>query len=262
MYALMVGLGLIACIFVCNALGRKRGLPPYDFLSAMAVMAIFAFLGAKLLFGLTNIDFLAEVASRIQNFKSINGILTAIYLAFSGMVFYGGVFGAIAGMLVWLKVTKRPKPDYLDLLAVGIPLFHAITRIGCFLGGCCYGIECDIGFVYTENPIESANGVPRFPVQLLESACEAVLFAVLLSLFRRRRSHGELIWIWLGSYAAIRFLDEFLRGDAFRGFLGPRSTSQWISLAVLAVVAVYAIRRRRVGKRTCGFGLPQDDATV
>ena len=255
MYALMAGLGLIAVIFVCHGLGKKRGMPPYDFLGGMVVMAVFAILGAKLLYGLTNIGLLTEIVVHADEFKSINGILKGIGIAFDGMVFYGGVLGAITGMAVWLKVTKRPWADYLDLLAVGIPLFHAIARIGCFLGGCCYGIECDFGLVYTENPIEQANGVPRFPVQLLESACEAVLFAVLASFFVRKRFHGELIWVWLGSYAVIRFFDEFLRGDAYRGFLGPLSTSQWISLAIIVVVIVHVARSKRAAAGSGGASL-------
>ena len=48
--------------------------------------------------------------------------------------------GCIVGMAVWTRATKRDPADYFDMLAVGIPLFHAFARIGCFLGGCCFGI--------------------------------------------------------------------------------------------------------------------------
>jgi hypothetical protein len=45
-----------------------------------------------------------------------------------------------------------------------------------------------------------------------------------------------------------RFLLEFLRGDIDRGFWGPFSTSQWLSLLVLLFLAgfyLHAIRERR-----------------
>ena len=241
MYGLMAGIGLIAVIFVSNALGRRRGHSPYDFFGAMLVMAAFAVVFAVVLYGLTNIRYLEQVFAQMGEYPSAFAFLQAVAVAFSGMVFYGGALGCIVGMVVWTRATKRDPRDYFDMLAVGIPLFHAFARIGCFLGGCCYGIESDIGFVYTVNPIAEANGVCRFPVQLLESGCEAALFALITWLYLRGKLHGRLIWVWLGSYAAIRFLDEFLRGDAYRGIWGPFSTSQWISLAILTVVLIYAI---------------------
>ena len=42
----------------------------------------------------------------------------------------------------------------------------------------------------------------------------------------------------------IRFLDEFLRGDRIRGIWGPFSTSQWISLTILLVLAIRLMIRR------------------
>ena len=245
MYGLMAGIGLIVVIFAAQALGRRRGHEPYDFLPAMLVMAAFAIVFASLLYGLTNAEYLALVFTHADSFESPFAFLQAVAAAFAGMVFYGGALGCIVGMKVWTRATKRAPEDYFDLLAVCIPLFHAFARIGCFLGGCCYGIESDVGFVYTDDPIAEANGVRRFPVQLLESGCEAALFALLLWLCLRERQRGGLIWVWLGSYAAVRFLDEFLRGDAYRGFLGPFSTSQWISLAILVVVAIHIVRKRK-----------------
>ena len=244
----MAGIGLIAVIFVSQALGRRRGHDPYDFLGAMLVMAAFAVVFSVLLYGATNAGYLADVIARAADYASPLAFLQDVAVAFSGMVFYGGAIGCIVGMAVWTRATKRDPADYFDMLAVGIPLFHAFARIGCFLGGCCFGIESDIGFVYTVDPIAEANGVRRFPVQLLESGCEAVLFAVLALLFVKEKARGRLIWIWLGSYAVIRFLDEFLRGDAYRGFLGPFSTSQWISLIIAIVVVAYALYSRRASR--------------
>ena len=100
--------------------------------------------------------------------------------------------------------------------------------------------------MYTHDPIGLANGVPRFPVQLVEAGVELVLFLVLLGLFLRGRGRGKLMACWALAYAPARFLLEFLRGDAYRGFFGPLSTSQWISIAVfVATVAFLAWHRHR-----------------
>lgn len=243
-YGLMAAIGLIAVVLVGGRLAPKRGFYPYEFIGSLAWAAPLAIVCASALYGLTNAPSIAQILSDADRFGSPLEFAQAIAVQFGGMVFYGGLLGAIAGFAIWLKRTGRPKEDYLDLLAVSIPLFHAFARIGCFLGGCCFGIESPIGFMHTVDPIAEANGVVRFPVQLLESACEALLFATMLALFNREKLRGQLIWVWLGSYAIVRFLDEFLRGDAYRGIWGPLSTSQWISLIVLVIVLVHIVRRR------------------
>ena len=244
-YGLMAALGIIAVIFTCDALGRQRGHAPFEFLNSVLFMAVGCFLGAHILFGITNLGNIVDALGRPDQYGAPGEVIAMLLQEFGGMVFYGGFFGALAGLVVWLKWTGRKWDDYLDMFAVGVPLFHVFGRIGCFLAGCCFGVECDIGFVYHYSPSEMANGVTRFPVQLLEASCEALLFIVLLRLYLKRRLHGQLIWMWMGSYSVIRFLDEFLRGDAYRGFLGPFSTSQWISLIVFAVVLLHVFTTSR-----------------
>jgi len=56
-----------------------------------------------------------------------------------------------------------------------------------------------------------------------------------LALERRPRRPGRLIFAFAGLYSLGRFLLEYLRGDMDRGFWGPFSTSQWLSLLVLLV---------------------------
>jgi phosphatidylglycerol:prolipoprotein diacylglycerol transferase len=48
---------------------------------------------------------------------------------------------------------------------------------------------------------------------------------------------GKLAFVYLGVYAIVRFSDEFLCGDEVRGFVGPLSTSQFISLFIAAFAA-------------------------
>jgi phosphatidylglycerol:prolipoprotein diacylglycerol transferase len=147
--------------------------------------------------------------------------------------------------------TKRQKMDTLlqfDILAVCIPLFHFFGRIGCFLGGCCYGIESEFGFTFTQSPIEFANGVNRFPVQLLEAAVLLIIFLVLLQLFNREIQSGNLILLYFLFYGTARFFIEFLRDDFYRGIWGIFSTSQWISVA-LVTIAVFLLIARRAPRR-------------
>lgn len=74
------------------------------------------------------------------------------------------------------------------------------------------------------------------PVQIYESVGVFLLFLLLARLSRRGWLGDRLLLLYLALYAPFRFLLEFLRGDAYRGFLGPLSLSQALSLALLAVV--------------------------
>jgi phosphatidylglycerol:prolipoprotein diacylglycerol transferase len=161
----------------------------------------------------------------------------ALALTFAGSVFYGGLAGGIAAGALYLKLTGRGFTEYSDIAAPSIPLFHAFGRLGCFLGGCCYGVESGVGFIYRRALIESANGVRRLPVQLIESAFLLLLCAVLTRLYRRGAARGRLLYIYLVSYGAFRFVIEFWRGDEYRGIYRGLSTSQWISIFILAVCA-------------------------
>lgn len=242
LYNVCGGIGIIAALLVVMHLSRRRGLECYV-VEAGLWAAIPAVLGGVLLYGLTNAGYIAQVVSNAAAYPDALALVGALVPAFSGSVFYGGALGAAAGIWLWALRHMRPRTgDLMDLYAVGLPLFHGFGRIGCFLGGCCFGIPCEHGLTYTHNPIEMANGVPRFPVQLLEAALEFGIFALVLVLFLRDDMRGRLLMVWTLAYACVRFLDEFLRGDTYRGFFGPLSTSQWISLVLLLAIVIVSLR--------------------
>ncbi|MDL2253651.1 prolipoprotein diacylglyceryl transferase [Ruminococcaceae bacterium OttesenSCG-928-I18] len=73
-------------------------------------------------------------------------------LLFGGQVFYGGLLLGLAGMLLYMRACKIPYGAGFACVVPCVPLFHAFGRVGCWLGGCCYGVECLVPFVYNINP--------------------------------------------------------------------------------------------------------------
>lgn len=206
-----------------------------DAIIFLLIVAVGVLVGGHLLYGITNAYRLPELsdASNIKEF------FNKLFIIFSGSVFYGGLFGGMIAGYAAIKAMKLDIKIYTDIMAFLAPLFHGIARIGCFLGGCCYGIECSFGFVAHGNTIvPSLNDVSRFPVQLLESACNFILSIIIYSLYRKHKMQGRLFYVYLSSYAIIRFFDEFLRGDEIRGSLFGLSTSQFISVIIEAVLIV------------------------
>jgi phosphatidylglycerol:prolipoprotein diacylglycerol transferase len=59
-----------------------------------------------------------------------------------GLEFYGGFIGALVGVLVYLWYVGVSLRLYLDITAPSLAFGLAVTRIGCFLNGCCWGGPC------------------------------------------------------------------------------------------------------------------------
>ncbi len=242
LYGLYCTLGVALAVGVGFLLIKKREIAPFDFACAGIFILIGALLGAKLLFLLVSVKQIIQLR------------LTFMQVMQGGFVFYGGLLGGAAGLLLYTKIYKQSFKDYSDVCAVVLPLGHAFGRVGCFRGGCCYGIAYSgIGsYTYTESLNASTPlGVPLLPVQLIEAVCLLVLFVVLLLLFLKRKRGFNVYLAYSIAYAVLRFTLEFFRGDRERGlfFL---STSQWISLALLvgAVVVWWVENRPKTKEHT------------
>lgn len=232
LYQVLALVGIfVAGIFFCRQL-RKAGLDDNDGIVFLLWVGLGVVVGGSLLYAITQ-NHLFPLLFRVSDFSQL---FTVLRLLFGGLVFYGGLIGGCLTGLLVIKLKKLPVRRYMDLSAMFIPLFHCFARIGCFLAGCCYGVECEFGFtVHGNELIPPINGVSRFPVQLLESMGCLLIFFLLWFLYRKEKMEGHLLFVYLGTYAVLRFFDEFLRGDEMRGFVFGISTSQFISILMAAV---------------------------
>lgn len=239
-YAAMSYLGLIAAILVAWRLTKDTGLKFEDILLLAVSLALGLLVGGVAMYALTRYRQIIECTALIfghirAGTLELSHITQAIRLCFGGMVFYGGMIGAAIALFIHMKVAKLScRAQLWDVFAVCVPLFHGFGRIGCFLGGCCYGKVSDFGFIAHNELLPEMSGVRRFPVALLESAFCFLIFALLLYCNRKKIARGKCVYLYLTIYPIGRFLIEFLRGDEIRGFLFGLSTSQWISLILLA----------------------------
>ena len=133
-----------------------------------------------------------------------------------------------------------------DTIAMVLALSLGLMRIGCFLGGCCYGKSCSVGVYYSPEVLRPVNHIRRFspgpapgarvfPLQLVESAVVlALLGGIAVRVGQQGAFDGYGLLIFLFFYAAWRFFAEFLRGHRHRQggtFLTP---TQKFSLLVAA----------------------------
>lgn len=233
-YSLCIIAGIFAAFPLAVLRYKKRGGDDISMILLLLFAAVGAFVGMHLLFGLVNIPHW-DILTRA---KGVLDWIKRFFALFSGGVFYGGLIGGLIAGGISMKLQKLPAALTCDCIAPSIALFHAFGRVGCFLAGCCYGVESEHGIVLTQSMVESANGVPRVPVQLYEALFELALFAALSVFLNKEWFRGKLISLYLLTYAAGRFVLEFWRGDEYRGFIFGLSTSQFISVFVFAAAAV------------------------
>ncbi|MFO7822197.1 MAG: prolipoprotein diacylglyceryl transferase [Lentisphaeria bacterium] len=192
------------------------------------------------------------VATRADEFQG--RWLEALKIWHGGLVFYGGLIGAVLAVYIAASVKKVDKRALADLLTPALPLGHAIGRIGCFLNGCCFGkpYEGPLAVQYLPNsgvtfiqhqlgqlPITTDQGLSVFPVQLLNSFSNLLIFSLLLVLESRLPRRGQLFAVYLMFYSVFRFMTEFLRGDYLHKTAG-FTPAQTLCLILLPVgVAVF-----------------------
>ena len=237
-YGIAALLGIFAAgIFACRT-AKKRGYDDNDMIILLLISCIGIVIGSHLLYAFTKLDVIVTFFTHFSEIIADGFFFNGLAEIFGGSVFYGGLLGGIAAGLIYARCRKK-KLDliaFADILAPAVPLFHTFGRIGCFLGGCCYGVESDFGFVFEHSLVEAANGVRRFPVQLVEAGFNLLLFVALAWLLKKGLCKGKLFYLYLLSYSVGRFVLEFWRGDAYRGILFGVSTSQLISILLFVVV--------------------------
>lgn len=240
-YGLCAALGLTLFVLLFKINDRHCPEESADVELGFVYGLLGAILGAKLLSLLTQLP--ALWADRAMLFSDTSRFLENYVL--SGFVFYGGLYGALCGVLLYGKKAGASGSMLLRRLLPGFALVHGFGRIGCFLTGCCYGLPDPLlGISFTYSPI-APNGVPLLPVQLYEAGLELLLFIYLYRGCRRKADGYRLLGFYLLLYGLARFGLEFLRGDVYRGFWGPFSTSQWISLPTVFLGIYLVVRSER-----------------
>ena len=236
MYGLCIAIGIVVAGVLSYLFCKKYKKDFNDFIIVISVLVFFGFIGAKLLYLLVSYPF-KDLPKVVWNmlFNSKDKSMG------SGFVFYGGVILGVPAFFLANKIAKCKNSTFLPEIAIDLPLIHGFGRIGCFCGGCCWGIpyEGPLALHY-HNPITPVPAdVGIFPVQLLEAFLE-ITFAVILIIRYSKNKPVKLIY-YFTYYSIIRFALEYLRFDEARKFFWIFSTSQWISIMLFLGCITYIV---------------------
>ena len=240
-YGFMLALSFWVGILLAARRARARGIDPDRVYDMSIILILASVVGSRMLYILTH-------RSDYRTF------LDVVALWQGGATFYGGFIAALVGALVYLRLRRIPFLRMADICAPSIALGLAITRIGCFLSGCCFGAPTDsvLGIVFPPGCPAGYHspGVPVHPTQLYSSAFDLALAAILLVAERRSRFTGFTFALLCGLYGVGRFALDFLRYYEPSSRLGPALTvSQGVSIGLVVAGAVMIVVLPRRGKR-------------
>ena len=237
-YGFLACVGYLIAVFSIASLAERDGIDRgrvYD-LAILSMVGIV--LGGRLEYVRTHwADFQGQSIGSMLNIRD------------GGAVFYGGLISATFLCVVYLRQTRVPMGRMVDRIAPFICLASIFGRLGCFASGCCYGRPASVPWAVTfpEGSLAPA-GIPLHPTQLYEVGYSLLLGAFLLAWMSRRKVYGELLPLWGMGYGTFRYINEFIRDDAERGWAveGVLTNAQATGLVLItiSVVAFRTLRRR------------------
>lgn len=224
-YGTLIALGILCAWWYGTREGKKLGIAKETITDMMVWIMVSAFVGGKFFFYLEDPGY---YFSSIDNMTNNFG---------NGFVFYGSMLFVIPTLWWFFKKKKLPTFKMLDIIAIGGAITHAFGRLGCFMAGCCHGVETEsfLGVIFTHPECRADPlGKPLHPTQLYSIAMLLVIITLLLLLKKRQKFDGQLFPVYLMIYAVGRSVIEEFRGDEARGFVfdGPLSHSQFISIFI------------------------------
>ena len=179
-----------------------------------------------------------SVVFRWDNYK--DNPISALYIWEGGIAIYGGVIGAILGLLLFAKLKKQKLSPYLDIMALGLLIGQCIGRWGNFFNREAYGAEIFNDF-FLRMGLTDRFGVLRYwhPTFLYESVWNLIGFVLLHCLSKKRRYDGQTFLQYLAWYGLGRFWIEGLRTDSLYLFgTGIRVSQLLAGLSFLLSVGV------------------------
>lgn len=162
-----------------------------------------------------------KVLQKIDSFSTFRNVFNAVFKGFS---ITGGIF--ILSIVVLFVVKDAKKLTFAMLWP--FPLFAALTRINCFLEGCCFGklyngvfaVKYPPASIVSKNqymkgllPSRYVESLTVHPTQLYIVFAMLLLFCIVLILKKLKLKKNVIVGTVLSGYGFFNFFIEFMREE-------------------------------------------------
>ena len=246
-YAVMIAVGFIVGIWLAARYGEQVGYDRDLILDLCWWILVSGLVGSRVVFMIVNWEqyyypcFDVEYFNELYPTKAIDeaDCTRLLYVWNGGLVFYGGVIGAMLTMVWFLKREGLKILPMADVLIPSLAVGQFFGRLGCLGAGCCWGevTQSNWGLVFPKfaesgkwtmvyadqardselatrlSEVAGDYALPIHPTQLYDSLCGLFLFCVLIYIRHRKQFHGQVFVWWLLLYPVLRSSVEIFRGD-------------------------------------------------
>lgn len=208
----MLGLSFAAGIFLAAHRARNQDIDPANIYSLSLLILISSIAGARI----------SHFLFHYSQYVRAGGVLKHLFwLQDGGLMALGGFASALVPSLAYISYKKLPMWKVTDIIAPSVPLGLCLTRIGCFLNGCCYGKPTNswLGMifplhahVYLTSATGIQSGTPVLPTQIFESAAGLFMVGILLFFERyTKKVPGMIFGLMMVLFSVWRLIIEQYR---------------------------------------------------
>ncbi|MBR2388682.1 MAG: prolipoprotein diacylglyceryl transferase [Clostridia bacterium] len=240
LYVICLGLAAVAAILAFSKLADVVGISAkvQNMSLYTAILAIVFGYGSAVLF---------------QSFYNMLADGTFTIDKNTGATFYGGLIGGVVSFIViyfiWGNFKfdddthKREFIHVLNVAPASITIAHGIGRIGCLMGGCCYGPKTDAWCGITMKNL----GYKVIPTQLFEAIFLFLLFSLTVYLIYKKKPYN--MPLYMIGYGIWRFILEYVRADD-RGqtVIASLTPSQLVAIIMIVSGAVLFAFLKKLNK--------------
>ena len=151
----------------------------------------------------------------------------------AGLSAYGGLIGVVVASIIFEKIFPS-NGSIIKYSILSLPLVYGISKIACFVAGCCGGIPYN--GIFKVKYIDLLN-IWQFPIQLVETITFLLIFFI-CHLLRKNKNINYIVLIFASIF---KFLLDFLRYDHVNVLI---TKNQIFSIILLLITIVLYIKNR------------------
>jgi prolipoprotein diacylglyceryltransferase len=155
----------------------------------------------------------------------------------SGLSSYGGLIGVIISAIIFEKILPLDN-KLIKYSIISLPLIYSISKLACFISGCCIGIPYTGPFYVIYKDL---SNIKVFPVQLVES----ITFFIIFILCNKLKNNKYINSLTVIISSLTKFLLDFLRYDHVNSLLTVNQIFSLILILLTLILMIYTNKKMR-----------------
>ena len=148
----------------------------------------------------------------------------------AGLSAYGGLVGVVIASIIFEKILPVDG-KIIKYTILSLPLVYGLSKIACFIVGCCGGIPYE--GIFKVKYVDVLN-IWQFPIQITET----IVFILLFLISHNFRNKKNINYIVLVLVSIFKFLLDFLRYDHINILI---TRNQIFSIVLLIIIIIVFI---------------------